>query len=483
MVRSCGVGGRPCRGPILVHCGIGRDGCPSVGVVGDGVPARGIGVVQVGVGLWFAVQTPSDGQGYLAGPVLPCWCSDLPGVVGVWVGGSAWSRPEYGRSDLQSGESGLSGCGSGRVGSLSELTVGVVAPGMQGACRVDAKGVAHPHGGPLPCEVRPAWGGDGDWPGPIGIGAVAELAARVASPGVESASGNDGLRGLTPGRDSQDIGIAGHIGFGGQGVVGTCIVVADLAVPAGTECVNGGGVGGGVGCDGKGVVLACGQIQPGKAWGCAGRGAYGRGGGRGGAGLIVSQLAVGVVAPGVQGAVVGYGEGVIAAGLYLCVDQSGRRAFGHRAYCGCAGGAACRSASELAVSVVAPGPDVSGRVQCDGVVVAGIDLGESCIASSGKAGCGIISTDRSTSELSIRVVPPGPYPPGGVEGCRVVPSRRRLGEEHICRCGCAGGEGASGMGAVADLAVGVVAPCVYLSVAGNGHGMGAACVDAGQTCT
>ena len=400
MVRSCGVGGRPCRGPILVHCVIGRDGCPSVGVVGDGVPARGIGVVQVGVGLWFAVQTPSDSQWYPAGPVLPRWCSDLPGIVGLWAGVSARSSPECGRGDLQGGESGLSGCGSGRVGSFAELAVGVVTPCMQGACRVDAKGVAHSHCGPLPCEVRPARGGDGDWHGPVGIGAIADLAVRIASPGVESSSGDDGLRGLTPGGDSQDSGTVGQIGLGRQGVVGLCRVFADLAVPAGAECVHGGGVGGGVGCDGKRVVLACGQIQPGEAWGCTGRGAYRGGGGRGGAGLIVSQLAVGVVAPGIQGAVVGYGEGVIATGLYLGVDQPGRRALGHRAYCGCACGAAGRSASELAVGVVAPGPDVPGRVQGDGVVVAGIDLSESCIASGGKAGRGIISADRSASELS-----------------------------------------------------------------------------------
>ena len=400
----------------------------------------------------------------------------------MWVGVYARSRPEYGRGDLQGGESGPSGRGSGRVGSFAELTVGVVAPGMQGACRVDAKGVARPHGGPLPSDVRPARGGDDDWSGPIGIGAVADLAVRVVSPGVESASGDDGLRGLTPCGDSQDIGTVGQVGFGRQGVLGTCRVVADLAVLAGAECVHGGGVGGGVGRDGKGVVLACGQIQPGEAWGRTGRSVYGGGGGRGGPGLIVAQLAVGVVAPGVQGAVVGYGEGVIASGLYLCVGQPGRCALGHRAYCGCAGGAAGRSASELAVGVVAPGPDVPGRVQGDGVVVAGVDLGESCIASGGKAGCGIISTDRSASELSIRVVTPGPDPPGCVEGCRVVPACRRLGEEHIRRCGCAGGEGASGVGAVADLAVGVVAPRVYLSVAGNRYGMGPACVDAGQAC-
>ena len=155
--------------------------------------------------------------------------------------------------------------------------------------------------------------------------------------------------------------------------------------------------------------------------------------------------------------------------------DGGEGRLGHthtRGRCSCCFGA-CTEA-QLLVLVVSPGPDVAVPVQSRAVVGPGADGDERHAGGGGglAGSVGGVAFVGVAAELYLGVVSPGPDVAIPVQGHGVSASGGHLGEFHSRGRGDTGRSGPVCGGAVAELAVLVVAPCVQVAVAADGEGVG-----------
>ena len=148
-------------------------------------------------------------------------------------------------------------------GAVAQLPAAVLSPGVEVAVRAERRGMVPAYAGLFPNEFFWCAFGlfDLDWPGPVGVGAVAQLAGTVISPCVEVAVRADG-RGMKAAHAElaeSDAALRGR-GEGDLGAPG----YGPLAGADGPMAVSLGPVGGegGAAGDGLGEVVGDVTLEP-----------------------------------------------------------------------------------------------------------------------------------------------------------------------------------------------------------------------------